>query len=293
MHVKNENYLVIQGWMINELNLTRLEVNVYANIYGLSQGGENSFFTGSRAYLAEWAHCSLSGLDKVLKSLVSKGLLIKKDYYKNNVKYCMYKAIDPREDGVLSTPVKGTTLSEWGTTLSEGGYHTQCGGGTTLSVHNNIDIYTRDKVSKKEREKKPHTQNGHTDKNETYNDVLDQRNLSPEVKALMIEFIKMRKLIKKPMSNHALKIVLTKLEKLGKTEEEKIRIIENSIENSWSTFYPLKSEENKPKHSNSFHNFKERDNDYDELQKKLLGYDVKQIEEYKNNYDELERKLLS
>ena len=35
--VKNENYLVIQGWMITELKLKGNELLIYAIIYGFSQ----------------------------------------------------------------------------------------------------------------------------------------------------------------------------------------------------------------------------------------------------------------
>lgn len=35
--VKNENYLVIQGWMITELKLKGNELLIYAIIYGFSR----------------------------------------------------------------------------------------------------------------------------------------------------------------------------------------------------------------------------------------------------------------
>ena len=50
--VKNENFVVTHGWMINELNLKGNELAVYAIIYGFSQA-ENQFFTGTAQYLAD------------------------------------------------------------------------------------------------------------------------------------------------------------------------------------------------------------------------------------------------
>ena len=35
--IKNENYVVIQGWMVNELNLKGNDLMVYAIIYGFTQ----------------------------------------------------------------------------------------------------------------------------------------------------------------------------------------------------------------------------------------------------------------
>ena len=37
--MKDENYIVLQGWMINKLNLKGNELTVYALIYGYSQNG--------------------------------------------------------------------------------------------------------------------------------------------------------------------------------------------------------------------------------------------------------------
>ncbi|MBS5984027.1 phage replication initiation protein [Clostridium butyricum] len=54
------------------------------------------------------------------------------------------------------------------------------------------------------------------------------------------DFLKMRKAIKKPMTDRALKIMLNKLDKYADTPQKKIKILENSIENSWQGVFPLK-----------------------------------------------------
>ncbi len=59
MEIKNENFFVVQGFMINELNLKGNELMVYAIIYGFSQE-ENQYFTGSLNYLMSWT----GGTDK-------------------------------------------------------------------------------------------------------------------------------------------------------------------------------------------------------------------------------------
>jgi hypothetical protein len=41
--MKNENYINIQGWMINELKLKGNKLSLYALIYGFSQDGENEY----------------------------------------------------------------------------------------------------------------------------------------------------------------------------------------------------------------------------------------------------------
>ena len=58
-----------------------------------------------------------------------------------------------------------------------------------------------------------------------------------------MEFLKMRKQIKKPMGDHAIKLAIKKLETLsGGDNDLAIKIINQSILGSWQGFYPLKDE---------------------------------------------------
>lgn len=91
--VKNQNYITIQGWMINELNLKGNELLVYAIIYGFSQTN-GQVFNGGLQYLAEWTNSTKQGISKNLKSLVDKNLLQKTDKYVNGVKFCEYYATE-------------------------------------------------------------------------------------------------------------------------------------------------------------------------------------------------------
>ena len=50
----------------------------------------------------------------------------------------------------------------------------------------------------------------------------------------------MRKAIKKPVTDRALKTILNKLDKFADTDKGKILILEKSIENSWQTVYEIK-----------------------------------------------------
>lgn len=59
----------------------------------------------------------------------------------------------------------------------------------------------------------------------------------------------MRKQLKKPLTEHGETLLLKELDKLAKTEEEKIAILNQSILNSWQGVFPLKEnkEDVKPK----------------------------------------------
>lgn len=89
--VKNESYITIQGWMVNDLKLTGNELLVYAVIYGFSQDGETKY-TGSRQYLADWCGCSKPTIQAALNKLTERGLIIKDEIFSNGVKYCTYVA---------------------------------------------------------------------------------------------------------------------------------------------------------------------------------------------------------
>lgn len=87
--MKNNNYITIQGWMVNELNLKGNELIVYAIIYMFSQT-ENQKFAGSLKYLSEWCNSSKESMRKVINSLVEKKLIEKKSFKENNLTYCEY-----------------------------------------------------------------------------------------------------------------------------------------------------------------------------------------------------------
>ena len=121
--VINENYILIQGWMVNELKLKGNELMIYSIIYGFSQL-ENQRFTGSLQYLADWTNSTKQGVIKSLKSLIKKNLINKEDKIINGVKFCEYYAT--KFNGVLNKV-------EWGIKQS-------LIGGIKLSLPNNIDI---------------------------------------------------------------------------------------------------------------------------------------------------------
>lgn len=74
--MKNLNYYVIHGWMLNELQLKGNDLLVYAIIYGFSQDGE-SRFSGSLRYLQGCLGVSRPTVIKSLKFLVENRLIIK------------------------------------------------------------------------------------------------------------------------------------------------------------------------------------------------------------------------
>ena len=65
--------------------------------------------------------------------------------------------------------------------------------------------------------------------------------LSPELKKVYRDFIKMRKTIKAPLTDKALELVIKKAHKLANGDENGIKeIVEQSIANSWRGVFPVK-----------------------------------------------------
>lgn len=87
-----------------------------------------------------------------------------------------------------------------------------------------------------------------------------------------LEFIAMRKKIKKPMTDRAIEIAISNLRKLaGDNDDMAIQIIEESILHSWQSFYPLKNDRPSAK-KNQFNSMSQtQDYDIDALEKELLS----------------------
>ena len=79
----------------------------------------------------------------------------------------------------------------------------------------------------------------------------------------------MRKQIKAPMTDRAVGMAIKKLTELsGGNSDTAVKILEQSIMNSWKGLFPLK--DNKASAQNKF-NFTPREQDFEALERKLLG----------------------
>ena len=78
---------------------------------------------------------------------------------------------------------------------------------------------------------------------ENFDSIIEEATESEELRSALIEFVKFRKLVKKPMTNKALELIISKLDKLGSSDREKVEIINQSIERGWAGVFALKSDE--------------------------------------------------
>lgn len=79
-------------------------------------------------------------------------------------------------------------------------------------------------------------------KSESFDSIIDSYTSDQELRNALLEFIKMRQRIKKPMTNYALTLLTKKLDKLATSEKMKLDILNQSIVKGWQDLYPLKSD---------------------------------------------------
>jgi hypothetical protein len=105
MKVGEDNFVVLQGWMLaEEYDLSARELIILGLINGFSQDGDSKF-QGNLGYIQEWARCkSRTTTIETLKSLEEKGLIIKESELINGVLFNRYRAIwrgSPKIGGVV------------------------------------------------------------------------------------------------------------------------------------------------------------------------------------------------
>ena len=132
-YIKEENYIVIQGWMRSEMGLSGAALMVYAVIYGFSQTG-NCYYSGSIDYLAEWAGVKRRQVISILKDLTESGYIGKKEVGYNRFQYRTDREMvrNARRGWCNNCTIDGAKMTPDG----------------AKSAPNNIDIYNNNNINK-------------------------------------------------------------------------------------------------------------------------------------------------
>lgn len=98
------------------------------------------------------------------------------------------------------------------------------------------------KERKKEESKKKTT---------SYDNILSEIE-NEELKCLYLEYIKMRKLIKAPMTDRSLQLLINKVNELEPNSvDNQKKLLETAIMNNWKSVYPLKQDKQKKSSNNA------------------------------------------
>ena len=98
-----------------------------------------------------------------------------------------------------------------------------------------------------------------------------------DLNSAIIAFIDYRKKIKKPMTERAIELLISELNKLSSDIVTQIEILNQSILNGWQGVFPLKQQNNQGRkeavppwmNKNKFNNFTQNDYDFEALEKSL------------------------
>ena len=228
--MKSENFVVIQGWMCNELELKGNELLVFALIYGFSQDGVSKFH-GTRQYIADTFNISRPTVDKALQGLVEKKYICKEGFD---------DFVNPNIYWVNLDLVKK---------LYMGCKETLQGGCKETLLNNNSKQTDKEKRNNSKEllqnsdfqfgKSKPKKESLFTKCVTLTDDFISQHNCGNPIRKKLIEYLNYRLSIKdKPLYTNMWKGMLNKLDLLHKEGYAYEAIIDFCLERGYLSFYP-------------------------------------------------------
>ena len=209
MEEKKSYYAIIPSTVRYDPDITPNAKLLYGEITALSN--ENGYCWATNDYFAKLYGVSKTSISKWIATLVKKGYLHSEIIYKEGT-----KEISNRYLKLLEYPIKEKLNTPIEEKLKE----------------NNTFINNKKKEINKERKT-------------NFTNILSAIE-DVELKDLYFGFIEMREFIKKPMTDMALKILITKVNKLEPNSiERQKQILETSITNNWKSVYPIKEDSKK------------------------------------------------
>lgn len=214
-------FAVIPANVRYDKNLSSSEKIFYAEIAALAQKDGRCW--ASRRYFADLYDVDEKTISRWTTKLAEKGY-IEVRVIRNAQNAILRRNITLK---VFNTPTD-KNVPTWGQ---------KCPYPGDKNVPDNNTSNNNKKVSKKQSAKPV----------ENFDSIIEKSTESTELRDAIIEFVKFRKLIKKPMTNKALELIIAKLNKLGASDRERVAILNQSIERGWAGVFSLKDEESQSK----------------------------------------------
>ena len=182
----------------------------------MSYESKEGYSYPSHSRLIKETGLSKSTLIKCLKELEELGYIISEKSTGSNNKY------------FIDSSIKISSSKNDSSTKNDTGSSTKNDTGVVLNL-----------VHKNKQENKQKNNNSDLEV------IVEAYTDNKELKETIIDFIEMRKSIKKKLTERALKTILNKLDKIALNDFEKIEILENSIVNCWQGVFEIKKEAHK------------------------------------------------
>ena len=195
-------------WLDTRLNA--LDKVILMEIDSLDQGEKGCY--ASNEHLAEFCQCSKTKVSTAISKLIECGYL----YIQN---------FDGRKRELKSrvSNFERQSLKKCNADIQNL---------KESNTYRNTNNNTNNTVSKKERKSK----------SKSYDEQIAGYTQNEELQNALKAFVQMRAFIKKPLTEYGLKLLLNKLSKIGRTDAEKIAIVNRSVEHNWQGFFEIKEE---------------------------------------------------
>lgn len=146
----------------------------------------------------------------------------------------------------------------------------------SINQQNNKQVTNEQQTNNKllttiEEGKKERKEEGKKTKKRSTKVLPEKYSESEPLNQAILAFITHRKSIKAPTTEHAIDLILKKLDKMAESEQEKIDILNQSIMNGWKGIFDLKEntkpqrEDKPPKQGTKFNNFPDRNYSKEDL----------------------------
>lgn len=237
--IKSENYITIQGWMRTELHLKGNDLLVYALIYGFSQT-EGQKFTGTLQYIADWCGATKQGVLKNLKNLIDAELIYKEEVVIDGKKHCHYTTqFNDNENTIKHSLIDNSTQFN-GTVKHSLTNNTVVNNNSKKYNKNNTKVLLEEKSSSTNFLKSFPTIKTKQNKYSKCVSMINDYTTDKKLREALINYLNLLLEIDPKIYANQFKGKLNQLARLSNSEKEQIKIVNQSIQYGWKSFYPLK-----------------------------------------------------
>lgn len=221
---KNENYTVLSNYHFKEKGMSLKAKGLLSLMLSLPDDWDYS--------VAGLVTLSKDGKDSVnaaLKELEKFGYLKRSQAIDESGKFCGY------DYEIFENPTAVSPFAENPSTAKP-------------TTENPQQLSKKESNTKKSKTKKLNTDEEVEERKKKnaptgYDAIINEKISNDEVKKTLYEFIKMRKLMKKPLTDFALVKLIEKLEGFTTAPQVQVAILEKSILNNYQDIFPIKEEQ--------------------------------------------------
>lgn len=234
---KNENYTVLSNYHFKERGMSLKAKGLLSLMLSLPENWDYS-----AAGLVTLSKDGKDSVNAALKELEKFGYLRRTQAYDGSGKFSGYnyeifeqpsEAVKAEEKPKAENPTTGAPFAENPSTEKPKAENPPQLNNNELNIKKSSIKKLSTKEEKERKKEKAST---------TYDAIINDRIFNIEVKNTLYEFIKMRQMIKKPLTDFALTRLINKLENISIDPQVQIEVLEKSILNNWQDIFPPKEE---------------------------------------------------